>query len=198
VKVVIYARVSTDRQVHDSQLQEVKRYCERREWHNVEEVVDTASGAKHNRTGLDGLMAAVRRGKVDVIVCFKLDRLGRSLAHLAQLIAEFQTHGVSLVCTSQGIDTTNQNPAADLQLHILCAVAQFEREVIRDRVNAGLAAARKRGVKLGRPKTLDRYRNAVALLVAQGKGVCAIARELGLPLSSTSKVVKALRSESVS
>src|SRR5438552_1929484 len=98
MKVKIYARVSTDKQSHDSQLQELRRYCDRRGWNNVAEVVETVSGAKSSREGLDRLMAEVRRGKVDVILCFKLDRLGRSLAHLAQLIAEFQTHGVALVC----------------------------------------------------------------------------------------------------
>jgi predicted site-specific integrase-resolvase len=128
MKVRIYARVSTDKQTHDSQLQELRRYCEQRGWPNVQEVIDTASGAKSSRRGLDRLMAGVRRGKVDVVLCFKLDRLGRSLAHLAQLISEFQTHGVALVCPGQGIDTTQQNPAAQLQLGILCAVAEFEGE----------------------------------------------------------------------
>ena len=194
MKVTIYSRVSTVGQIHDSQLLDVRRYCERRGWANVEEVVDTASGAKSSRIGLDRLMAAVRRGKVDVVVCYKLDRLGRSLAHLAQLIAEFQTHRVALVCTSQGIDTTNQNPAAQLQLGILCAVAEFEREVIRERVNSGIAAARLRGVRLGRPSTLGRHEKAVAALLGEGLGVCAIARQLDLPLSSAHKVVKRLRS----
>ena len=201
MKVRIYARVSTDKQTHDSQLQELRRYCERRDWHSVEEVVDTVSGAKSSRKGLDGLMVEVRRGRVDVILCYKLDRLGRSLAHLAQLIAEFQTHGVALVCPGQGIDTTNQNPAAQLQLNILCAVAEFEREVIRERVNSGIAAARLRGVKLGRPSTLRRHEKAVAALLGDGLGVCAIARRLGIPLSSAHKVVIRLQgrcSESLS
>jgi len=188
--VRIYARVSTDRQTHDSQLQELRRYCERRGWAKVEEVVDVASGAKSSRRGLDRLMAEVRRGKVDVVLCFKLDRLGRSLAHLAQLISEFQTHGVALVCPGQGIDTTQQNPAAQLQLGILCAVAEFEREVIKERVNAGIAAARLRGVRLGRPPTLGRHEKAVAGLLSDGLGICAIARRLGIPLSSAHKVVK--------
>jgi DNA invertase Pin-like site-specific DNA recombinase len=126
-------------------------------------------------------------------VCFKLDRLGRSLAHLAQLIAEFQTHGVALVCSSQGIDTTNANPAAQLQLNILCAVAEFEREIIRERVNAGIAAARSRGVRLRRPSTLQRHEKAVAELMGEGLGVCAIARKLGIPLSSTHKITKSIR-----
>ena len=103
MRVVIYSRVSTDRQLHDSQLQEIRAYCDRRGWRDAEEFSDTASGAKTNRQGLDALMALVRRGRVDVIICFKLDRLGRSLAHLAQLIGEFQTNRVALVCTSQGI-----------------------------------------------------------------------------------------------
>jgi len=68
-----------------------------------------------------------------VVVCFKLDRLGRSLPHLAQLVAEFAAHGVALVCTSQGIDTSNENPAGRLQLGVLMAVAEFEREIIRER-----------------------------------------------------------------
>ncbi|MEY2565254.1 MAG: hypothetical protein QOH88_3447 [Verrucomicrobiota bacterium] len=193
MKVTIYARVSTDAQSHDSQLQEVRRYCERRGWVAVSEVIDTASGVKTSRSGLDRLMAAVRRGKVDVVVVFKLDRLGRSLAHLAQLIAEFQTHGVALVCTSQGIDTTNQNPAAQLQLNILCAVAEFERAIIKERVCAGIAAARSRGVTLGRPSTLKRHEKAVAELLRDGLGVCAISRKLRIPLSSTHKVIETLR-----
>ena len=76
-------------------------------------------------------MAAVRRGKAKVVVCFKLDRLGRSLSHLAQLIDEFNVHRVALVVPEQGIDTSEGNPAGKLQLHILCAVAEFEREIIR-------------------------------------------------------------------
>ena len=78
-------------------------------------------------------------------------------------------------------------------LNILCAVAQFEREIIRERVNAGLAAARKRGVMLGRPSTLKKHEGAVAALLKEGLGVCAIARQLSMPLSSAHKLVKKLR-----
>ena len=85
------------------------------------------SGAKSSRKGLDQLMAAVRRGKVDLVVCFKLDRLGRSLSHLSQLIDEFNTHKVALIVPAQDIDISEGNPAGKLQLHILCAVAEFER-----------------------------------------------------------------------
>ena len=128
-----------------------------------------------------------------MIVCFKLDRLGRSLAHLAQIIAELSAHGVSLICTSQGIDTSDSNSAGRLQLGVLMAVAEFERSIIRERVNAGLRAAKARGVKLGRPARLSAYQAQVASLVQQGNGVRAIARVLGLPVASCAKLVRLAR-----
>jgi len=190
MRVVVYSRVSTDRQVHDSQLEEVRAYCARRGWRDTEEFSDTASGAKTKRSGLDALMTLVRRGRVDAIVCFKLDRLGRSLAHLAQLIGELQTNRVALVCTSQGIDTSASNPAAQLQLNILCAVAEFEREIIRERVNAGLKAARARGVSFGRPSTLQKHLPHVRELLARGHKVSEIAELLGLAYSSAHKLMR--------
>ena len=188
-KIVIYARVSTDRQTYDSQLGELREYCERRGWQDVQEITDTVSGVKSSREGLDRLMKAVRLGKVDVVLCYKLDRLGRSLSHLAQMIDEFVTHNVALCVPSQSIDTSSANPAATLQMNILCAVAAFEREVIRERVNAGLAAARARGVKLGRRPTLDAHRADVIRLRKQGRSGRAIAKDLGLPTSSVFKLI---------
>jgi DNA invertase Pin-like site-specific DNA recombinase len=99
-------------------------------------------------------MKLVRRKKVDVIVCYKLDRLGRSLPHLAQIISELDQHNISLVATSQGIDTNHDSPAGRLQMHVLIAVAEFERSLIVERVRAGQAAARAKGVKFGRTATL--------------------------------------------
>ena len=122
-------------------------------------------------------MLAIRRGKVDVVMCFKLDRLGRSLAHLAQIIGEFAAH-VALVVPSQGVDTSASNPAARLQLNVLCAVAEFEREVIRERVNAGLAVAKAKGVRLGRPPAHDGLRSDVARLRSEGMSYRAISKLL--------------------
>src|SRR5437762_8314219 len=102
-------------------------------------------------------MREVRKGRVDTIVAYKLDRLGRSLAHLAQLIGEMTTHHVALLIPAQGIDTSAANPASQLQLNILMAVAEFEREIIRERVNSGLRAARVRGASCVRPLTLQQY-----------------------------------------
>lgn len=134
-------------------------------------------------------MALVRRGKVQVVVAYKLDRLARSLAHMAQIIAELQTHGVSLVCPGQGIDTSNNNPAAALQLNVLAAVAEFERALIIERVNAGLAAAKLRGVKLGRPSRNSRLLPRVTELVRQNRCVQVVCRETGLARSSAYELI---------
>ena len=101
-------------------------------------------------------------------MCFKLDRLGRSLSHLVQLVDEFATHRVALVVPSQGIDTSAKNPMAEMQLGTMAVFAQFERAIIVERVNAGLAAAKRRGVRLGRPrKVVNEYRDEVLRLRAQ-------------------------------
>jgi DNA invertase Pin-like site-specific DNA recombinase len=97
------------------------------------------------------MMARLRKGEFDVVMVVKMDRLARSLSHFAQLVGEFDKHGVALVCPGQGIDTSKSNPAGRLQMHVLAAVAEFERSLIIERTKAGLAAARARGVKLGKP-----------------------------------------------
>jgi len=193
MKIAIYTRVSTDKQTHDSQLNELREYCQRRNWANVIEYADVISGAKFSRQGLDRLMGDVRRGKLDVVICFKLDRLGRSLAHLAQIVGELTSHQVALVCPSQGIDTSGMNPASQLQLNILMAIAEFERSIIQERVAAGLRAAKARGVKLGRPPSAVRHVGNVRALLSCGKGVRTIARELMLPVSSVHKMVQKVR-----
>jgi DNA invertase Pin-like site-specific DNA recombinase len=194
-KIALYLRVSTDRQTTDSQAVELSDYCKRRGWTDVAEYRDTASGAKFSREGLDALMREVRKGRIDAIVAYKLDRLGRSLAHLAQLIGELTAHRVALVIPAQGIDTSASNPASQLQLNILMAVAEFEREIIRERVNSGLRAARARGARFGRPSTLKKYLPRVRALREAGRNVSQIARELMLPYSSAHKLVRTAASQ---
>jgi DNA invertase Pin-like site-specific DNA recombinase len=98
------------------------------------------------------MMADIRRGRLDVVLCYKMDRLGRSLVSVAQLIGEMLTNKVAFVIPGQGIDTSSDNSAAKLQMNILMAVAEFERDIIRERTIAGLAAARARGAKLGQTR----------------------------------------------
>jgi DNA invertase Pin-like site-specific DNA recombinase len=159
----------------------------------VQEFTDTISRARFSRAGLDALMRLVRKGKVDSVLCFRLDRLGRFLGHLAQLIGELTANRVALIVPGQGIDTTAANPAATLQVNILCAIAQFERELIRERVVAGIASAKANGVRFGRPRTLDQHRQEVAALVAAGRTTRQIASELGIPKSSAAELARQAR-----
>lgn len=184
-RIVIYSRVSTDKQSTASQLTELREYCQRRGWPEAEIIEDTISGTKTARAGLDEVMQRVRRGRVDVVLAFKLDRLARSLSHLVQMTEEFARHGVALIVPSQGLDTSSDSPAGKLQLQVLAAVGEFERSLIVERVNAGLAAARSRGVKLGRKRTLDTFKPQVAALVAKGKSARKVAQELRIPLGSS-------------
>src|SRR5439155_16719418 len=195
-RIVIYGRVSTADQSHDSQLREVQDYCARRWGNNVAVTVitDTASGSKTSREGLDQLMQLVRRNKIDIVACFKLDRLGRSLPHLAQIISELDQHNVAIVATSQGIDTNHDSPAGRLQMHVLMAVAQFERTLIVERVRAGQAAARAKGVKFGRPSTLNQYVPKVSELLNSGLSCRAVSEQLAIPLGSVFSLSRKLRS----
>src|SRR2546427_385215 len=185
----IYVRVSTEGQRTDSQGRELKRYCRQRGWENPGLYADKISGARTSRPELNRLMQDLRGGRVRRRVVFKLDRLGRCLTHLALILDEINRLKVPLIASSQGIDTSEENPARKLQLGVLMAVAEFERGIIRERGNAGLAAAMKSGVKLGRPATLKAYSKAVGDLRNKGLGVRAIARELKMPPSSVSKVL---------
>jgi DNA invertase Pin-like site-specific DNA recombinase len=149
----IYLRTSTTHQTAGSQEESLRQACASRGIDYDACTIyrdDATSGTRASRTGIDALMRDCEAGKVSMVVAFKLDRLGRSLAHLAQLLIRLSDMEVPLWIPSQGIDTSSANPAAKLQMHVLAAVAEFEREVIRERVKAGLDNARARGVRLGR------------------------------------------------
>lgn len=147
----IYARVSTFEQEPENQLRELRRYVEARGWTTAVEYVDKGvSGAKDSRPALNDLLRDAKKRKLDIVICWRLDRLGRSLRHLILLLDELTALGVGFVSLGEGIDTST--PAGRLQLHVLGAIAEFERERIRERVRAGLARARAQGKRLGRPR----------------------------------------------
>jgi DNA invertase Pin-like site-specific DNA recombinase len=151
MRAAIYARVSTFDQTPENQLQELRRYVDARGWTGQEYVDRGVSGAKDKRPALDALIRDAKRRRFDVLVCWRLDRLGRNLRHLVTLLEDLQCLGVTFVSMGEGIDCTT--PAGKLQLHILAALAEFERERIRERVLAGLQRARSQGKRLGRPRT---------------------------------------------
>jgi len=175
VKAAIYARVSTLDQEPENQLQELRRYVEARGWTAGEYVDKGVSGAKDRRPALDQLLTDARRRRFDVLVCWRLDRLGRSLKHLITMLEELQALGVAFVSLAEGIDATT--PAGKLQMHILGAIAEFEKDRIRERVLAGLARARTQGKRLGRPRArlpAERLQSVVGLsleVAAQQLGV---------------------------
>ena len=149
LRAAIYARVSTLDQEPENQLAELRRYIAARGWTATEYVDHGVSGAKDSRAALDRLRADARRRKFDVLVCWRLDRLGRNLKHLISLLDDLQALGVAFVSLAEGIDATT--PAGKLQIHILGAISEFERGRIQERVRAGLARARQQGKRLGRP-----------------------------------------------
>jgi DNA invertase Pin-like site-specific DNA recombinase len=191
MNTAVYMRVSTADQKLDSQDKELRRYCQMRGWKKRTVYADKMSGAATTRPALERLLQDMRAGKIGRLVCYKLDRVGRSLTHLALIVDEMARLKVPLICTSQGIDTSESNPCGKFQLAVLMAVAEFERGIIRERVNAGLAAAKERGVQLGRPKTLDGRAPEIMRLKKDGHGVRAIARQLSMPVSSVFSVLQA-------
>ena len=179
MKAAIYARVSTFDQEPENQLQELRRYVSARSW-TAQEFVDRGiSGSKDRRPALDTLIRDAKRRKFDVLVCWRLDRLGRNLKHLITLLEDLQALGIAFVSLAEGIDATT--PAGKLQMHILGAIAEFERARIQERVRAGLARARAQGVKLGRPR---RQIDPERLASVAGLPEREAARRLGVPRST--------------
>jgi DNA invertase Pin-like site-specific DNA recombinase len=136
MRAALYARVSTTEQTADNQLLELRRYVEARGWTGTEFVDRGVSGSKDKRPALDALLKDAKRRRFDVLVCWRLDRLGRNLRHLVTMLEELQQLGIAFVSLGEGIDCTT--PAGKLQLHILAALAEFERERTRRTCRSGL------------------------------------------------------------
>ncbi len=176
MKAAIYARVSTTDQNASMQLADLRSMGLARSFEIVGEYVDTISGAKDSRPELNQLMSDARQGKFQAVLVWKLDRFARSLRHLVNAMEELQRYGVDFVSYSDPVDTST--PAGRLMFQIIGAMAEFERELTRERVRSGLANAKRQGRHLGRPKIrfdIDRARE----LRQQGLGFRTIARELG-------------------
>jgi DNA invertase Pin-like site-specific DNA recombinase len=178
MRAAIYARVSTSNHGQDPELQlrEVREYCQRRGWSIAAEHVDVGiSGSKEKRPELDKLLAGARRRRFDAVVVYRYDRFARSLRHLVNALEEFRSLGIEFVSIHEGVDTSTPN--GRLIFGIFASIAEFERELIRDRVKAGLRNARAKGKRLGRPrKILDAPR--IVRLRAQGVSWRKIARQM--------------------
>jgi DNA invertase Pin-like site-specific DNA recombinase len=179
MRAAIYARVSTNNgQDPHMQIRELREYCERRGWEIAGEYVDAGfCGAKEHRPQLDALLALCRKRRVDAVVVYRYDRFARSLRQLVNALEEFRSLGIEFISLHEGVDTSTPN--GRLVFGIFASIAEFERELIRDRVKSGIAAARSKGKRLGRPRvSVDAAK--IAALRDSGASWSTIARQLGL------------------
>ena len=193
-KVALYARVSTDGQTTENQLQELRKVADRNGWQIIQEFVDHGiSGAKgrDQRPAFDEMCKGVIRKEFDLIMAWSVDRLGRSLQHLVTFLDELHSKKVDLFLHRQGIDTTT--PAGKMMFQMLGVFAEFERAMIKERINAGLARARAQGKTLGRPKVSLKVENKIKKLRATGKGIRKIASELSVGVSTVKRIVDELK-----
>ena len=182
MRVAIYARVSTTDQKPENQLHALHEYAKARGLELAEEYLDAGvSGAASSRPALDAMLADAQRRAFDAVACVKLDRLARSVRHLTALAAEFEALGVGLIVLDQAIDTTT--PSGRLLFNVLGSIAEFERDLIRERTVAGLETARREGKRLGRPPVFVPLTKARALIDG-GLSVAGTARELGVSRST--------------
>jgi len=183
MRAATYARVSTHNgQNPEMQLAELREYCARRGWEIVGAYVDVGvSGARERRPELDRMLVACKRRQVDAVVVYRYDRFARSLRQLVNALCEFNELGIQFISLHEGVDTSTAN--GRLVFGIFANIAEFERELIRDRVRSGLAVARALGKHIGRPrKNVDAER--VAALRAEGWSWAEIAREMGAGLGT--------------
>lgn len=162
MKAAIYVRNSTDldRQNPQTQLRPLEEYCRNKDL-NYDIFQEFASGAKQSRPELDKMLVGIRARQYDKVIVWRLDRLGRSLKHLLQLIEEFKNKDVKFISLTEGFDTSTAQ--GELFFSIAGAFAQFERKLIQERVNAGLSRAKAEGKKLGRPAgSKDKKRRRVS------------------------------------
>jgi DNA invertase Pin-like site-specific DNA recombinase len=175
-RAAIYVRVSTDKQTVENQVRELRQIAERRGWQVIEEYNDAGiSGSKgrDQRPGLDRMLKDASRRRFDVVMAWAIDRLGRSLIDLLGTIQGLEASGVDLFLEQQAIDTTT--PAGKLMFQVTGAFAEFERSMIRQRVNAGLRRAVEQGKQLGRPKIDKNTERRIQSHLRKGMGILKVA-----------------------
>ena len=194
----LYCRVSTSDQNCEMQLRELREYISRRDWKNAGEYIDTGfSGSKASRPALDQLMKDAAQRKFDCIVVYKIDRFGRSVLNLNQQLAALTSFGVRFIATTQSLDTDEKNPTSRLLLQILASVAEFEREMIRERTLSGIRAAQAAGKHVGRPKRIFRRDEVVRLRDEEGLSWRNIAAKLRIPAMTAVAAYREIHAEMV-
>jgi DNA invertase Pin-like site-specific DNA recombinase len=189
MKIAIYARVSTVNHGQDTGMQtrDLQEFCKLREFQLVDSYIDEGvSGSKDSRPELDRLMADARKRRFDAVLVWKLDRFGRSLKHLVNSLAEFQALGIAFISYKESLDMTT--PAGRLMFNVIAAMAEFERDLIRERTKAGVAFARSKGKRIGRPRVAVAAADAHRLRTA-GLSRRAIGRQLNISEGSVRRLL---------
>ena len=195
IRAALYARVSTREQDAGSQIEDLRRVATQRGWQVVGEYADHAqSGTKDRRPELDRMLKDVCAGKIALVACIKIDRLGRSLKHLVTLLEDFRVRNVAFVSASDGLDSTTS--AGRMALGMVGVMAQFERELISERTRASLAYAKRCGKRLGRPRVHVDIAQALYLRSKDLK-MTEIARRQGVGLSTLRRELQAARERGV-
>jgi DNA invertase Pin-like site-specific DNA recombinase len=186
----LYHRVSTVDQNPELAREELRAAAARLGYAVALELAETGSGAANDRPGLGELLEAARRGKIEAVIVWKLDRFGRSALDLLANIRQLEDAGVRFVAVTQGIDIKpGGDPMSRLLLTMLAAVAEFERDLIRDRTLLGLARARANGTRLGRPRSAEPDPDHAARLRAAGMSWKQMAAELGCSPSAARRAL---------
>ncbi len=192
MRVGIYARVSThDQQTLPMQLKQMKEYIKNREWKLATEIQEVGSGAK-TRPRREELLKMARRREIDAILVWKLDRFGRSLADLITTLNELRDIGVTFISLTESLDFST--PSGRAMAGMLSTFAEFERDIIRERVKAGIANAREHGRPHGRPKTAALKKDEVRQLKSKGLNNSQIAKKLEISRGSVISILRASQS----
>ncbi len=187
MRAALYARVSTrDQQTLGLQVEAMTAYIKERGWHAVKRVEDVGSGAKE-RAGREALLKAARRRELDVIVVWRLDRWGRSLPDLVVTLRELTDLGVAFVSLAEALDLTTSTGRA--MAGMVAVFAEFEREILRERVRAGIDQARREGRRHGRPRSASLKADEIRRLEAERVSQSEIARRLGIGRTSVRRVL---------
>ncbi len=191
VRVAIYCRVSTSDQSSESQLLDLRRYVRERGWHIFKEYTDNGiSGTKDSRPALDELMDDGRKRKFDVVLVWRFDRFARSTKHLILAMETFRNLVIDFVSYQENIDTSS--PLGSAIFTIISAVAQLERDIIAERVKAGLRRAKENGKKLGRPRGTALDVEEIHGLRSEGLSLMQIAKALNTSKSSVARLLRAV------
>jgi DNA invertase Pin-like site-specific DNA recombinase len=188
-RVALYLRVSTDGQTVENQRRELEAVAQRHGWEVVQTFADEGiSGAKgrDKRPALDAMLKGVARREFDLVAAWSVDRLGRSLRHLVELLEELKAKGIDLYLHRQGLDTST--PTGKMMFQMLGVFSEFERAMIVDRVKAGMRRAKAQGKAIGRPMVGEEIEERIRGELALGKGIHRVARAVGVGSGTVQRV----------